>query len=169
MSYLDDNLPDFSTLSLPEDGLLFSDSSSAASPSASSGGEIGMGQAFSAGASVMAGVGVYMQGQEMAGADEYNASLELMEGTFNVEQIGMEEGSTLSTQKAMYAKSGVEQSGSVLDVALNTATEYEYSKQVANYNAQSAANMDNYEAAMAKSKGKMGLAEGILGAVGKLI
>ena len=38
MSYLDDNLPDFSALSLPEDGLVFSDSSSASSPAASGGG-----------------------------------------------------------------------------------------------------------------------------------
>ena len=169
MGYLDDNLPDFSALSLPEDGLLFSDSSSVASPSASSGGGIGMGQAFSAGASVMAGVGAYMQGQEMAGAYEYNASLELMKGQFEVEEISGAEASKLSTQKAEYAKAGVEQSGSVLDVALNTATNMEYDKQVAMFNAKSAAAMDDYEAKMAKSKGDMGLSMGILGGVLKLL
>ena len=170
MSYLDDNLPDFSNLDLPEDGLVptFADSSSATSPAASSGG-IGLGTGLSAGASLMGGIGKYMQGQETQQADDYNASLALMEGTFNVEQLGMEEESTLATQKAMYAKAGVEQSGSVLDVALSTATQYEYSKQVANFNAESAANMDTYEGKIAKSQGEMGLATGILGAVGKLL
>ena len=163
MGYLDDNLPDFSALSLPEDGLLFSPSDSS-SPSPSMPWNVA-----SAGATVMAGVGAYMQGQEMAGAYEYNASLALMQGQFEVDEISGKEDETLSTQKAMYAKAGVEQSGSVLDVALDTATNYEYDKLVAQYNAQSAANMDEYEAKMAKSKGEMGLATGILGAVAKLI
>ena len=172
MGYLDDNLPDFSALSLPEDGLLFSDSpsvaSSVASPAASGGG-IGLGTAIKAGSSIMAGVGAYMQGQEMAGAYEYNASLELMKGQFEVEEISGEEAAKLSTQKAEYAKAGVEQSGSVLDVALNTATNMEYDKQVAMFNAKSAAAMDDYEAKMAKSKGDMGLSMGILGAAVSLL
>jgi hypothetical protein len=142
--------------------------SSVASPAASSGG-IGLGTAIKAGSSIMAGVGAYMQGQEMAGAYEYNASLELMKGQFEVEEISGKEDETLSTQKAMYAKAGVEQSGSVLDVALDTATNYEYDKQVATFNAQSAANMDEYEAKMAKSKGDMGLSMGILGAAVSLL
>ena len=168
MSYLDDNLPDFSALSLPEDGLVFSDSSSVASPVASGGG-IGLGTAKKAGSSIIAGVGAYMQGQEMAGAYEYNASLELMKGQFEVEEISGEEAAKLSTQKAEYAKAGVEQSGSVLDVALNTATNMEYDKQVAMFNAKSAAAMDDYEAKMAKSKGDMGLSMGILGAAVSLL
>lgn len=164
-----DTIGDVSGWNLTEDNLSESNTAPYTPPEFSSPSPSMPWNVASAGASVMAGVGAYMQGQEMAGAYEYNASLALMEGTFNVEQIGMEESSTLSTQKAMYAKAGVEQSGSVLDVALNTATQYEYSKQVADFNAKSAAAMDNYEAAMAKSQGKMGLAEGILGAVGKLI
>jgi hypothetical protein len=127
------------------------------------------GSVLRAGSSILGGIGAYMQGQEEAGADEYNASLALQEGVFQVQQIGKEEGQTLSTQKAMYAKAGVEQSGSVLDTALSTATQFEYSKQVATYNAQSAANVDNYEAAMAKSQGKMGLAMGLMGGASKLL
>lgn len=170
MGYLDDNLPDFSALSLPEDGLLFSpsDSSSPSSPSPSSSG-INYGQVVGAGASLMGGIGKYMQGEETEKADEYNANIALMKGTFDVEQLGLEEASMLSTQRAQYARAGVEMSGSVLDVALSTATQFEYSKQVANFNAQSEANMDIYEGKVAKSQGEMGLATGILGAVSKLI
>ena len=122
---------------------------------------IGAGTITSAFGSILQGVGGYMQGQEEAGADEYNASLALMQGEFNVEQIGLSEGETLSTQKAMYAKAGVEQSGSVLDTALNTATNFEYDKQVATFNAQSAANNDKYEAAVAKQQGAFALGAGV--------
>lgn len=117
---------------------------------------------LSAGSSILGGIGSYMQGQEESGADEYNASLSLIEGKFNVDNIDMQESEILSTQKAMYARAGVEQSGSVLDTALNTATNYEYDKQVATFNAQSQANVDEYNAKMAKSKGEMGLAEGLI-------
>ena len=159
MSYLDDSLPDFSSLNLPDDGLIF-DPSSSASTTPSTGNQVPT--FLKAGGSVLSGIGTYMQGQEEAGADEYNASLALQEGAFNVQQLGEQETQALSTQKAMYAKAGVEQSGSVLDTALNTATQYEYSKQVAEFNAQSKANMDVYEANAAKSQGEMGLAGGLL-------
>ena len=120
--------------------------------------------AMSAGSDILSGIGKYMQGQESAKAYKYNAGIALQQGQFQVEQIGKEEVSTLSTQKAMYAKAGVEMSGSPIDTALNTATNFEYSKQIATYNAQSAANMDNYEAAVAKQQGEFGLASGIAGA-----
>ena len=155
--------------SLSDEGLSYTSPYSAPEFSSPSGGGIGMGTAIKAGSSIMAGVGAYMQGQEMAGAYEYNASLELMKGQFEVEEISGEEAAKLSTQKAEYAKAGVEQSGSVLDVALNTATNMEYDKQVAMFNAKSAAAMDDYEAKMAKSKGDMGLSMGILGAAVSLL
>ena len=169
MSYLDDNLPDFSNLDLPEDGLVptFADSPSAASSAASSG--VNAGQLVSAGASLMGGIGAYMEGKEKQEADEYNANIALMKGTFDVEQLGLEESSMLATQRAVYARAGVEMSGSPLDVALSTATQFEYSKQVANFNAQSQANMDEYEGKVAAQQGEFGLAGGILGAIGKLI
>lgn len=127
------------------------------------------GSLLGSGSSILGGIGSYIQGQEIAGADEYNASLALMKGNFEVDEISGSEDETLSTQKAMYAKSGVEQSGSVLDTALNTATNYEYDKQVATFNSQSEANVDTYNAKMAKSQGQMGLAEGILSGVAKLL
>jgi len=167
----EDLLPDFSGLSLtptnsdqvPLDNLnvsglnVTSNSNNSNIPTPS----IGAGTITSAFGSVIQGLGGYMQGQEEAGADEYNASLALMQGQFNVEQIGLQEGETLSTQKAMYAKAGVEQSGSVLDTALNTATNFEYDKQVATFNAQSAANNDKYEAAVAKQQGNFALGAGV--------
>ena len=52
------------------------------------------GNIIGAGASVMAGVGAYMQGEEMAGAYEYNASLALMKGQFEVEEISGQEEET---------------------------------------------------------------------------
>lgn len=122
-----------------------------------------------AGGDVISGIGSYMQGMEAAGADEYNANLDLMQGQFNVDAIDSEESEELSTQKAMYAKAGVAFSGSAVDVALETATTYEYDKQVANFNAQSKANMDNYEAAMEKQKGEFGLAAGMLQGAGALL
>lgn len=154
---------DFSNYNPPTDTEVATSSISNPSSGLPSAGSI-----LGAGASILGGIGSYMQGQEEAGADEYNASLALQQGQFNVKEIGSSEESTLSTQKAMYAKAGVEQSGSVLDTALNTATNYEYDKQVATFNAQSEANMDNYEAKMAKSQGEMGLAEGLLGGASKL-
>jgi hypothetical protein len=115
-----------------------------------------------AGGSILSGIGGYMQGQETAAADEYNAGLAIMKGQFQVEEIGTEETQTISTQKAMYAKAGVAMSGSVLDTALSTATQFEYSKEIATFNAQSQANMDNYEAKVAKSQGQFALASGLL-------
>ena len=128
-----------------------------------------IGSVVSAGADILGGIGGYLQGQETQQADEYNASLALMQGQFQTEQIGEEETQTLSTQKAIYAKVGVEQSGSVLDTALSTATQYEYSKEIANYNAQSQANMDNYEGEVAAQQGKIALASGFLKAAGSLL
>lgn len=170
---IDDVMSDFSNLSLtptqsgsdqvPLDNLdvnglnVTSNSNNSNIPTPS----IGAGTLTSAFGSVIQGIGGYMQGQEEAGADEYNASLALMQGEFNVQNIGLQEGETLSTQKAMYAKAGVEQSGSVLDTALNTATNFEYDKQVATFNAKSAANMDQYEARVAKQQGGFALGAGI--------
>ena len=166
-----DTISDISGWTLTEDNLSESNTAPYTPPefTSPSGPSIPFGNIIGAGASVMAGVGAYMQGQEMAGAYEYNASLELMKGQFEVEEISGEEAAKLSTQKAEYAKAGVEQSGSVLDVALNTATNMEYDKQVAMFNAKSAAAMDDYEAKMAKSKGDMGLGMGILGAAVSLL
>lgn len=171
--YLDDQLPDFSDVGLPDNGVVFVPPASAAAPTtaASSGGSTAMGQAgliMGGIGDITKGVGGYMQGEEEAKADDYNAQLALIQGQFNVEQIGTQEEETLSTQKAMYSRAGVELSGSPLDVALNTATNYEYDKEVATFNAESQANMDKYEAAVAKHSGEYALSMGIIQGIGSM-
>lgn len=123
---------------------------------------LGFGDLLGAGSSVLSGVGGYIQGQESASANEYNAQLALIEGDFQKEQLGKDENVLLSTQRAMYSKAGVELSGSPLDVAVQTATNYEYDKQVATFNSQSKARMYQYEADVAKQKGKFDLGMGLL-------
>jgi len=59
----------------------------------------------------------------------------------------------LSIQSAAYARVGVTQSGSPLDVALGTATEFELDKQITRYNAESKARMLEWEAKKAKQAG----------------
>ena len=130
---------------------------------------INYGEALTAGSDVLGGIGSLLQGQETQMADEYNANLAIQQGQFNVEQLNVSEVSTLSTQRAAYAKAGVMQSGSVLDTALATATQFEYSKDIATYNAQSQANMDNYLGKEAKSQGEMGFAGGLLKAANSLL
>jgi hypothetical protein len=130
---------------------------------------IPIGSAISAGASILGGIGGFLQGTETQQADDYNASLAIQAGQFQVEEIDSNETQTLSTQKAMYAKSGVELSGSVLDTALATATEAEYSKEIATYNAESQANMDRYSGEVAKQQGEIALAGGLLKGAGSLL
>lgn len=102
--------------------------------------------------------GQYQQGQEIAGTYEYNAALTLQGLDFQLAgfEVAAEEYS--STQRAMYAKSGVTMSGSPLDVMLKTATNFEMDKQVATFNAQSRANMLQYQAAQAEKQGKFNAA-----------
>jgi hypothetical protein len=166
-----DTISDISGWTLTEDNLSESNTAPYTPPefTSPSGPSIPFGNIIGAGASLMGGIGAYMEGKEKQEADEYNANIALMKGTFDVEQLGLEESSMLATQRAVYARAGVEMSGSPLDVALSTATQFEYSKQVADFNAQSQANMDEYEGKVAAQQGEFGLAGGILGAIGKLI
>ena len=108
--------------------------------------------------------GTLQVGKEVKAADEYNAALVREQGVMEQYQIDKAEVSLLSTQRAMYAKSGVTQSGSPLDTALASAAGFELDKQIANYNTQSKANMLDYEGKMAeknaKSQATMQLLEG---------
>lgn len=111
-------------------------------------------QGLAAGGSILGAFGDIMAGDESQQADDYNASLALTQGQFEVNDLDTSEEDTLSTQRAMYAKAGVTMSGSPLDTALNTATGYEMDKQIATYNAQSAANMDTYQGQLSKQQGE---------------
>jgi hypothetical protein len=119
---------------------------------------------------VLGGVGDVMQGFEQNDAYDYNAQIlenQAVEvataGALEVEQIGEEETSMLSTQKAMYAKSGVTQSGSPTDVALQTATNFEFDKLVSQYNTKISENKLQSEADMQKYYGKVAVNKGIAG------
>lgn len=120
-------------------------------------------QGMAAGGAILGAFGDIMAGDEANQADDYNASLALMQGQFSNQQLDLQETSTLSTQKAMYAKAGVEMSGSPLDTALNTASQFEMDKQINTYNAASAANMDTYEGQVAKNKGAFSAAGSLIG------
>ncbi len=124
----------------------------------------GLGSVLKIGGDVLSAFGDFAVGNEKQAAYEYNANLALQQGDFQVSDIDAEEADTLSSQKAVYAKSGVVMSGSALDTAFNTASQFEMDKQIATYNAQSKANMDIYEGKAAKSqadaKGGMALLQG---------
>lgn len=128
----------------------------------SSGNSLTLPMAMQAGGSILSAYGDILSGDESQQADDYNASLALEQGQFEVQNTDLEETSTLSTQQAMYAKAGVTMSGSPLDTALNSASQFEMSKQVESYNAASAANMDKYEGKVAAQQGEFGAAGALL-------
>ena len=128
----------------------------------SSGNSLTLPQGLIAGGSILSAFGDIISGDESQQADDYNASLALEQGQFEVQNTDLQEASTLSTQEAMFAKAGVTMSGSPLDTALNTASQFEMSKQVETYNAASAANMDKYAGEVAKQQGEFGAAGSLL-------
>ena len=143
--------------------------STPSSSSSSSSTGPGLGDFMKFGSSILGGFGAYMQGQQMAEADYYNASLARTAGEFQIEELSSEEGEMLATQKAMYSKAGVEMAGSPLETALHTATAFEFDKQVAKYNSESKARMYEYQAAVAKNKGEFNFGMGLLqGGIGLL-
>lgn len=135
----------------------------------SSGFSVGTGDLLKAGSSILGAAGNLMSGSETQAAYEYNAQLALEQGQFAIQDLDIAEEDTLSTQRAMYAKSGVTMSGSPLDTATNTAYGYEMDKQIANYNAQSKANMDIYQGKVAKSQGQIKAGESLLSGASSLI
>ena len=125
------------------------DDSSSGGFGMTSGGIKGLGMIGSA-------VGTYMQGVEQKQADEYNAALVREQGVIEQYQLGKSEVGLLSTQKAMFAKAGVTQSGSPLDAALSSAAGFELDKQIAKYNTESKANVLEWEGKQAKKSGDFG-------------
>ena len=110
------------------------------------------------------GIGSYMQGVEEKQAYYHNAALVREQGVIEQYQLGREDVSTLSSARAMTAKSGLTQSGSPLDAALASASGFELDKQIANYNTQSRANELEWEGKQAKKSGEFsGLLQGVEG------
>lgn len=128
----------------------------------SGGSSFGPGQMMNIGSSILGAFGALTAGDAQDKAYEYNAQLALQMGEFEVQDLDTAEADTLSTQRAMYAKAGVTMSGSPLDTATHTAYGYEMDKQIATYNAQSKANMDEYMGKMAKSQAQVKAGESLL-------
>ena len=94
--------------------------------------------------------GAYREGMDAKEATEYNANVSRQEAQLAEQQAGMFEASgaldarrqreatarLVSKQKALYGASGVELSGSPLDVMINTSAEGELDAQIMEYNAK---------------------------------
>ena len=136
----------------------------------------GWGDILKFGGDILGGVGGLMQGEEMNDAYRYNAQVlneqaQLVEaaGGLKVEELGVAEDEMLGTQKSTYARAGVTMSGSPTDVALQTATNFEYDKLVTKYNAdvqasnlKSQASLDTYYGKMSKQKGEFSFGQSLL-------
>ncbi len=134
----------------------------------SSGNSFMPGSLLSAAGSGLGAFGSLLAGSESEEASQYNAQLALEQGQFEIKDLEEAEHDTLSTQRAMYAKAGVTMSGSPLDTAVRTASGYEMDKQIANYNAQSKANMLNYQGQVAKSQGQIKAGQQLLSGAASL-
>lgn len=131
-------------------------------------GTIGKGLKF--GGSILGGFGALQEGDQIAGADEYNAQLALNQGKITEEQLNREETILSSQQRAGYLKAGVTLSGSPLDVMMQSASQVELDKQINRYNAKSKADMYQYEADVAKNQAKFKFGESLLsGGLGLLL
>lgn len=115
-------------------------------------GELGMG--LSVAGTLGKAYGTLQMGKQIKAADEYNAALVREAGAMEMYQLDKSEVSLASTQRAMYAKAGVTQSGSPLDTMLESAAGFELDKQISKYNTESRANMLDYEGKMALKKAK---------------
>ncbi len=111
---------------------------------------------------IFQGAGDLMVGAETQNAYNYNSAIlanqaqeALTAGELTVEEIDAAEKVLLSTQKAMYAKAGVTSHGSPTDVALETATNFEFDKLVTTYNAKVAASNLESKAALEKYYGQV--------------
>ena len=129
----------------------------------------GYGNDFAAAGDFIQGIGAFMQGEEKQEAYDYNAGIlnqmadqEMVAAGLKVTELGEQETQLLGTQKEMYAVAGVTQSGSPTDVALQTATNFEFDKLVTTYNAQVAAQQDRSEAALQKFYGKEASRAGVI-------
>jgi hypothetical protein len=108
--------------------------------------------------------------------DEYSAEAEKVAGAETQREIGIGEESMLSTQRAMYAKAGVTESGSPLDVMLQSASNAEMTKSIANYNSaikelqyKSKASQDKYYGQQAQEASQFQMANTLLSGVGSII
>lgn len=106
--------------------------------------------------------GTYMQGQETAAADNYNADLVGLQSSFQIGKLDRYETILGGQQEALYAKAGVAMSGSVLDNMLDSASQIELDKQITTFNSKSKSDMLRYQGDMAKYQAKMKMGQELL-------
>ncbi len=100
--------------------------------------------------------GQRQQGQQQQAAYDYNAAVIEQEGSLKAHALEVEGALKVSeleaskelmegAQRAAYAKANVMMTGSALDVMLDTATNFEFDKLVATYNAKTQADIARYD------------------------
>jgi hypothetical protein len=124
--------------------------------------------ALTATSSVLGATGSYMQG--VAEQKSYDIAAGEVEeaGAIRIEEITQEGESLRSTQAAMYAKAGVRQSGSPLEVMLDSASGVEFDKMVEQWNTEVKAQNLRYAGKLAKQKGIMQAGQTLLGGAMKM-
>jgi len=110
----------------------------------------GIGDIADIGGEVLGGIGAMEAYDYNAQLAQISAGEAAISGEFEQTDIEAEEVSLLATQHVEYAKAGVTQSGSPLEVELETATEFEMEKSIAKYNNEVL--QKRYEAQAAQDK-----------------
>lgn len=109
-----------------------------------------------AGAAVSA-FGSYKSGQAQASAGKYNAKLATQQAAQNEETVRNRLRKLLASQRALYAKAGVDlSSGSPVSVLAETAAEGERDALIVRYGGQAEAAQQKMYASSAKTAGIMG-------------
>ena len=145
--------------------------------------DIGKGGLFKAAGTGLQMYGEYQQGQAQKDAFDFNATLDEFSAeatkTAGIEtdrEIGIGEASMLSTQRAITAKNNVTMSGSPLDAALVTASNFEMSKATADYNSKikelqyrSKASQEQFYGQQAQEASMFKMGETLMSGVGSII
>lgn len=128
-------------------------------------------------AAVVSAVGAKQTASAQEDAAKYNADVEknnaetaAQQGQFDAQQIRDRNKRTLAAQRAAFSASGLDESGSVLDVRDDSAAQGEMDALVAIYTGQTSANasmararLDNMQGAAARRSGNIGAASSLLG------
>jgi len=127
--------------------------------------------------------GEYEQGIAQKESWDFNATLADFSaqateaaGAETQREIGLGEESMLSTQRAVTAKNNVTMSGSPLDAALVTASNFEMTKSIADYNTKikalqyrSQASQERYYGSVATEQANTKMASTLLSGVGSIV
>lgn len=116
-----------------------------------------MGAGLTAVSTGLGAIGGLMKGSSEKAALDAQANEVETAGIITKEQLTQEEEALRSQQASAYARAGVKQSGSVLDVMLDSATDYEFDKLTADYNTKIKAMNLRYAGQQAMSNAYFGV------------